>query len=134
MDCSETVIIVNAVSMCSFRIHVQCNLFDSLTTDQWPKIIYTFLHRATHSVLSHRKISECVCDITDKFTFINAFNLTCPYSNTRRQVKNQIEMIYGTFQIYCFKLSSKSIIVFSICWWGKKSGLFVLRIFSLIFK
>lgn len=34
MDCSETVIIVNAVSMCSFRIHVQCNLFDSLTTDQ----------------------------------------------------------------------------------------------------
>lgn len=56
------------------------------------KIIYTFLHRATHSVLSHRKISECVCDITDKFTFINAFNLTRPYSNTRRQVKNQIEI------------------------------------------
>lgn len=59
------------------------------------KIIYTFLHRATHSVLSHRKISECVCDITDKFTFINAFNLTRPYSNTRRQVKNQIEMIWN---------------------------------------
>lgn len=59
------------------------------------KIIYTFLHRATHSVLSHRKISECVCDITDNFTFINAFNLTRPYSNTRRQVKNQIEMIWN---------------------------------------